>query len=365
VTQFKLAACLPFDGQVGPGFHLPIFTSSDQAGQFVQVSNSLGTEIEKFCLFESLAEGIMWIESDLFSDVGCEPIFVFVDNRGKVACGPRSQIAERLRPENLDSAQSLQFAELVGSDAERLRARELAVKAYGDGTISSQFMFASISAQAIWDTLISSSVTVSARNELLVHRRLLMLLSNIETDEIIPDEIWEKISPLISIDRNELRNLLSNVLPKYSILTKIDIDVDENYNNDEKFFGLINTISYISRQEERSAFLLELLIEDPDKAKFILERHTDRGQVARAVWDDVRRSMGHLKSSSHREQFAASMVQRIFSLSHSFTRGETLYYLAKRLGRYPLVAHAIRRKMGDSAAFNVHNWRSAINRILD
>lgn len=361
MTKYRLASCIPLDGLCGPGFQLPIFTGDDRQGIFVQICSERGERVEGFTLFATPPEGIIDLENGAMVNVGDAPIFAFLQDDGVVLWGTKSQLASRLRSTNLGHAHALQMAELFGNSLEKFKARETTLRAYGGSKIPTQALLASVFAQATWDNLISLSVSDSAIMELRSYRRLVMLHSNPEIENVIPDEIWTSISPLVSINRAELRKRLVDEIPEIYSEEKNESRIF----NESKYYGLINIVTYIKRQEERSAFLLEKLLEDPDVARYLVDNYRDRAQLARAVWKEVKESIDHLSAHSHREQFVAGMVQRLFSMSYPFTRGETLYYLAKRLGKYPLVARAIQRKAEASHSFNVNQWRNHILQQLD
>jgi hypothetical protein len=138
-----------------------------------------------------------------------------------------------------------------------------------------------------------------------------------------------------------------------------------NDNNGTESSKLAETIAKTSRQEERVALIIQLILNDRARGMEILERvQGDRAKFASYAFNEIRLSLSD--SSEDKDQLiVASLIPRFFSYTYPMNRGRLLYFLAEHLAGYPVVNRAIRSCLNKTVSMFVDAHRLEINELLD
>jgi hypothetical protein len=138
-----------------------------------------------------------------------------------------------------------------------------------------------------------------------------------------------------------------------------------NDNNKVEAHKLVATIAKTSRQEERIALILQLILHDRARGMSVLaEYQGDKAKFASHALREIRSSLPD--SSENTDQLiVASLVAKFFSYTYPMNRGRLLYFLAKHLAKYPIVNQAIRTSLKKTASMFVEEHRLQINQLLD
>lgn len=169
------------------------------------------------------------------------------------------------------------------------------------------------------------------------------------------DEINEVLS-----DYESTSNQIEDV---FAMLSEMGIDVVAIENDASRIVGRIKKYT---RQEERIAALLEVILHDHDIGiSALAEYKHDRAKFARRVISYIRHSLLSENSPQLRDEIIiAKLIPRFYADAFPTSRGFVLYFMAFYLAKYPLVNQAIRICLDRSRSMFVDEHRTEIEKIL-
>jgi hypothetical protein len=103
---------------------------------------------------------------------------------------------------------------------------------------------------------------------------------------------------------------------------------------------------------------MSAILDDPPVGKSaLLQYQSDRAKVADWAAKELRKTFIDTNWGSD-ERVMATLVPKLFTQQYPMTRGDLLFYLAKHLGKWPLVNQSIRESLRKTHSIYVE-WRRA------
>lgn len=364
---YKLIGCIAQSPRP-IAFYLPVYICTSEVGLFVQSTDIVRNEIVDFLELNESAELIINLPVKKMVSVGDSPLYVFNDGI-EFSAGRRldlKSIVENSLANQGSVALHLEWAELYGTPIDKRNARAAAVTAlHSRHETGAKSFVTSLFLASLWDNVVSNLKPSTRAEEIAPLFRVMLYEADARHPDLLPESLWPILRPLITLEPQELRDRVLSELPDDFAQQALEGAVASEIQVEERNLGeAAARLRRIGRQEERVAIIMLELLERPVVGEFLLRSHKDRGKLARFTLERIRDNFASFTDAQQVELFFASMVQEMFTMSFTFTRGELLYLLARHLSKYPVIAHAIRIKLSDSHAFNVLQMRPLIEKEL-
>lgn len=365
--SFALEGYLPDDRKFG--FRTPVFVEKASGRTYIQIVSEFEDLTANFQEINVGAHDLVKISDNSEARIGNEPIAVFVGIDG-VRAASRIELRQYVQA-TLHQARSisleLEWAEVYGGPREKIAAREKALSAISSskGRLAQRSFWKSLLVDGVWTAILEGRVSEESREALLSERHSAMLSVNLDNEALISDACWARISPHIKFDRESFRARAMRDLPSSHDLTDIPVaELNEGRHefDEGQIAERVREIRAQGRQEERIALLIREFIENPILAERVLEKYSDRAQLADYGARLLRQNVEAAKYQP--QEFFPWLITELYRNCISFNRGELLYSLTRHLGDQVDLAREIRAHAQVGQSADVRRLRSRILRRL-
>ena len=353
------------------GFRTPFFIEKASGRLYIQIISEFEYLVESFQEISVDDRDLVNFPSGSMATIGSEPISVFVGNEGARA-GSRSDL-RRYVEDTINEFQSigiqLEWAEIYGGSSERVTARERALSAIASrkGRLAQWSFWKSLLVDGVWSAILEGRISEQSREALLSERHSAMLSVDVDNEALVSEISWSRISPHIRFDRESFRARAMRDLPDTHDLTDTPVAVmteGRDYFSEGQITERAREIRSRGRQEERIALLIREFLENPLFAEKVLEKYSDRAQLADYGAKLLRQNV---EAAKHQPRdFFPWLITELYRNCISFNRGELLYSLTQHLGDHVDIAREIRAHAQVGQSADVKRLRSRImNRLQE
>lgn len=373
--RLKLIGCIPLE-QETVGFAIPVLVGpSDASLLAVQEIDEVTGRVCRFRSLDHPRSGMISVAAGPTVGVGEHQIYAFVITPTNVRVGTlttlRSTLEHFAEANPSRSGLLLQIRELIGSDKEkklaRTEMRALLLEKQGAAAARS-FYEGSVLRSVLWNRLLSM-----ATNEKM-SRRILEVRGRLSASVTRDGQIGLNLSALSEEDRARIdaAELISGILLEFEpqpVAPGKSTHFVEDQAHDaaevqKVVDSLLKLVRQTGRQEERIALLMSAILGDPTVGKTaLLQYQNDRAKTADWAVRELRKTFIDTNWSSD-EEVIAGLVPRLFTKQWPMTRGDLLFFLAKHLGKWPLINQAIRLSLSKTHSMFVDWRRKEIEDVL-
>lgn len=358
-----MIGCTTF-GKEAIGFALPIFSHQTETHKVtIQEVDEVTGRITSFRSLEQTDFPSIRANGPSLM-VGDKPIYAFFSTAEDVHVGTLDILRPMLEKVAEDSSSRqdlvLQIRELIGSADEkkiaRVRMQRQILKEHGIVAARS-FYEGSVLQSVMWSCLLSTTTNERMARRILKARPSLSATIT-STGKITLDLLALSEQDRAAIDSSKLLTMILLEFDPEPNNRPTAILADNSYAPDirRNTEVLLDQISLTKRQEERVAVLLSAILDNPLVGKSaILQYQTDKAKFADWAVKEIRQLLLNTDWSSD-ERIVASLVPRFFARQYPMSRGDLLFFLAKHLGKWPLVREAIRGSLKKTQSLFV-SWR--------
>ena len=401
------------------GFGLPIFCRAGDKRNYIQIVDELANTISHFRQIEDL-DAVLDVKStqQLEIKLGDAPIYIFIDASGRIIIGQISDISDRLsgiiNDRNLPPGIRLQIAELIGSQTDKTRLRQLVGKQIRNssvGSSSTTSFYRSIYYQERRASKVAASRKIKVEQLDSSVDRLLDEMPILEAHETTVRHrlTIEDKNDLINIEESQTRLLKSqgvivaeiNVENRDSSVKDViiagpwrknkseittsssrvsykDVNTIFYYQNDDasiirdqQFRGVTEikemTIIIIAtkRQEDRIALLLSYIIFRENMWHVLLRGYYfDRGWFARMALGIIKKDLLVPAPDLNHSMRIVKTLDGILKLTHLQSKGRFLVGIAKYMGRYAPVRDFLTNLSRHNTSNFLSDYYSDVDRYI-
>lgn len=375
IRQLPVTHCAPYQAS-GCSFALPIFSHPDDpALRIIQDVDQYTGKLASFAILENLSSLEVMPVAGATAQIGEDLIFAFVDEKRIPFAGTLKSLSGNLRaylkrcPDDISTG--LQIIELVGSAAEKKRARSdmrSLISSVSGEKVGTAFYRGSVLRSALWERLVallpdSDSVF-----------RALRIRSKLDVVVGASGRVSLKIDALEERDRRFVdESTLARAIEEDFELSALSPEhlfpaalKPSNLMQQERVAVSLNRIRRARRQEERLALLLATILEDRDTGLSLLRQYRhDRAQATDKALVELRDAMLTTAGDGQADELiVAKLIPRFFTVQYPLSRGKLLAHLARHLARWPHVNDAIAASTRRTRSVFVDNFRQEIEHLL-
>lgn len=352
-----------------PTFGLPIFRDSETEKLYIQFAEPGGDVLT--ATFEE--------DEDAVCELSCPDMehnrnvltYVFLDGVD-IHVGTSDSLAPTLRSfqaENpKEAAVNLQIAEIVGTAAERERARiHLLEESKPDAATSGKStLVMSMAYEDVWRALYESCKDGAAQQVLTSYRRRVSREFDFADPNLLPHDLRTKIEPHL---RRSLKDICQSILLNVSEVAAMigeDIrDSDSRWVPDDlamerRIRRILDSVWRLTRQEQRISRLMREVLRDSKEGTYALHRFRPKAKFEQVARERILKRLASRGQGESLQTSLAILAQELYSVAYPQQRGRFLLYLAKELGDYPDIAKVIRRAAVTSQGYEVQHVQSKI-----
>jgi hypothetical protein len=349
------------------GFAIPTFGHpKDPSVLAIQEIDELTGRIREFRSLEDSQSPLRHAPT-LNASVGEEQVYAFALTSNAVHVGS----LESLRPILEDFVKSnparhsiiVQIKELIGTGPEkkiaRARMRTFLLEEQGAAAARSYYE-GSVLRSILWNCLLSVAKDTEMAKRILMARG--QLSASIKSDGTIALNLSAlSESDQLSLDVTKLiAAILLEFEPTPDAGQRHALTDNETTEIRQQAEELVKQITRTGRQEDRIALLMSSILNEPLVGKSALMTYqSDRAQTAAWALSELRKVFVGPTWNSDQEVIA-SLLPGLFKREWPMNRGDLLLSLAKRLGKWPNINHAIRALLESTRSFYVDMWRQEI-----
>lgn len=378
IRELPVVGYMPYQ-QEYPCFALPLLAHpKNDSVKAIQEIDEISEAISGFKVLEDVAPNASSANGPLVK-VGERPVHCFITEIGEPHIGTLHTLEQTLKAFTVrcpaHTAVILQILELIGTEPQkkifRAKMRAEISGAAGDRAAYAFYERSTLRA-AFWHQLLVSAPDPEAA------RRILKVRPQLDASIDANGNIGFDLTALDPNDRARIdqQKLTASLIAEFApssdhVKTNEQFDLDlkpEILTQDGQISELLGRIRATGRQEERIAILADAILQNRDVGiSALIQYQGDRAKVANWAVQEMRGLLSSVPSQSqqhHDEMYVAELVPRLFTHHYPLSRGQLLFYLAKHLGKWPLVNQALRRSLDRSNSIFVDNYRDQIDNLL-
>jgi hypothetical protein len=372
--RLQVVECLPLVESIA-GFALPLLAHPHSANaRLIQEVDELTDVVARFVTLQNYNfEGVSLSgQPQVYAVLGQPMIYAFFTEDAVAHVGTLDELAATLEAfvhrKPRGDAVALQIIELMGHLDQKKLARTTFRNEIRNSVglkAAQAFYEGSILRSSLWQRLLSRAPSTDFAQRILGVRSQL-------SAEIVDGKIQLDLRALEEEDRAQIDQdrLEAELLEEFVGLGMeagaAEIVIDTGSVEDKRADELVRVITRTGRQEERVAIILREILRDRENGLAILSKYQlETAKFAKRVLREIEFSFKNRSSKKMTDEaLVASMVRPMFMMQFPMSRGALLYYLAKHLGNWPLVADEIRERLGSTESQFVVPYRHEIDSML-